>query len=350
MTDDVTTPINDDVSAATMRAYRADYRKFCEWCADVQLPSGPADYKTIVNWIGEMAGQYKFATVSRKIISVGQMHLRHGWPNPCDHSEVRAEIRRCRRRIGIAIVSPLPILWDDLVRMVAAQPSISFRGRRNRALLLVGWTTAMRRSELVDLQLRDIRIFDQGMIITIRVSKTDQFGKGQHVFVPRAPVEQPVCAVRELEEYLSRLPKGEETRPVFVRCGQSDLFYQPTKRPGISSQTVTDIVKEAAEMVDMDPIRYSAHSLRHGFATQCGALGIEERLIARQTRHKSMAVLRGYIAEGGITRDSPVSVIYRQLAASSVHPPREGAQDLPLPTQSADADEPHPSLARSRDL
>jgi integrase len=161
---------------------------------------------------------------------------------------------------------------------------------RDRALLLLGFAAALRRSELVALDVEDLS-FDpaKGVLLTIRRSKTDQERAGAQVAVPYARAGNDLCAVRALLAWLetAEIHRG----PVFRQMRRGDTLTDQR----LTDQSVALIVKRRAQAAGLLPEQVSGHSLRAGYATAAAAAGIEERKIANVTRHKNLPVLRGYI-------------------------------------------------------
>jgi integrase len=174
-------------------------------------------------------------------------------------------------------------------------------GLRDRAVLLLGFAGAFRRAELVSLDVADLEFSSAGLIVTLRVSKTDQEKSGRRIGIPFGSAEN-TCPVRALREWLetARIVDGPIFRPM-------DRFYrvQPTR---LSDKAVALIVKRRAKAVGLDPARYAGHSLRAGLATSAAAAGASERVIMSQTGHRSADMVRRYIREGSLFRENAASL------------------------------------------
>ncbi len=196
-----------------------------------------------------------------------------------------------RREHGTAALrKAAPIELDPLERLTAPIDTATLAGRRDRALLLLGFAAALRRSELVALDVEDL-CFDaaRGVRIKIRASKTDQQRAGAAVAVPYARAGNTMCAVRALQTWLSAA--GIHRGPVFRRMRRGDTIGEQR----LTDQSVALIVKRRAQTAGLPTALLSGHSLRAGYATAAASAGIEERKIANVTRHKNLPVLRGYI-------------------------------------------------------
>ena len=219
----------------------------------------------------------------------------HPFDTRCrDFALVMGGLRRTktiRQRQVTALTAPL------LKRALNNAPE-TLADQRDRALILIGMAGALRRSELVALDVSDLTFAPEGVRLVIKRSKGDQFGEGQAIAIQRTSTC--LCPVANLEVYLERagIDKGRVFRAI-DRHGNI--------RAGMTDQSVALIVKKRTSRANLDG-DYSGHSLRAGFATQAAKSGVEERKIASTTRHKNMDVLRRYIREGNlfdnaVTRD-----------------------------------------------
>lgn len=310
-----------DISENTRKAYQTDFATFADFCLSHGKEFLPADEPTVCAFLASII-QKKYSTISRFCVSIKRFHNGSGLASPTDSQSVKQVLKGIRRENGISCDAAKPILLDDLIKMVDSCDR-NIRGRRNQAVLLLGWSAALRRSEICALNVEDLTFSPEGLAVKIRRSKTDQEGKGTIVFIPRAPNGE-ICCVRFLEDYKELLFLNKNG-PLFRRVRRNNqlLFYDWGNESRLTEQTITDIVKDAARSIGLSPLEYSAHSLRRGFATQCGRLGIPERFIARQTRHASMEVLRKYIDDGSVMLNNPLSLIYTSLRRPYPSPPLE---------------------------
>jgi integrase len=175
-------------------------------------------------------------------------------------------------------------------------------GCRDRALLLLGFAGALRRSELVGLDLADVTEGTDGLTVHLRRSKTDQEGTGRTVGIPfwSNPVTCPVRAWRDWLE-VSSITEGPAFRPV-DRHGR----IGPTR---LSAPAVALVLKRHAARAGLDPGEVAGHSLRAGLATSAASAGVPERVIAEQTGHRGTAMLRRYIREGSLFRANAASTV-----------------------------------------
>lgn len=284
----------------TIKAYESDWNDFCDWCDYHQVSAFPAIPETIVNYINDLADNAKANTVARRISALTENYDAAGLQdNPCRFPIVKNALRGIKRMKGVIQHGKLPILFDDIKEMLTYLDGDELQQARDKAILLVGFYGAMRRSEIANIEVDDIQFTRLGMLITLRKSKTDQFDRGQMIAIPNVQ-DKEICAVQALKEWL-RL-SGITTGPVF-RGFTRNHGIRKTK---ISDKSIALIVKHYAGLLGMDPDDYGAHSLRHGFATSAAQHHVEERQIMRQTRHKSQTIVRRYIDEADRLIDNPI--------------------------------------------
>jgi len=285
----------------TLDAYAADWKHFNAWCDAHKRRGLPASPETILCYVVDLVDRYTVATIDRRLSSIGYSHkqARHGLPTK--DPEVERTMRGIRRAKGVAPNGKAPILTPLLCRMVAALPD-DLPGLRDKAILLVGFAGAFRRSEIVGLQVRDVQSSDAGLIVTLRRSKTDQegasFSKGIPIGTSNATC--PKCAL-EAWLQLAGITNGPIFRPI-DRWGHIGTG-------ALSSLGVARAVKRALTALDVDTSEYSGHSLRAGLVTAAAMVGVNERVIMQQTGHKNTATLRRYIREGSLFRENAAAAV-----------------------------------------
>jgi integrase len=285
----------------TRRAYRADWADFAAWCAAHAVSALPSTPQTVALYLSAMAGHRKVSTLQRRLSAISQAHQVAGHPTPIKDIAVRAVFAGIRRAHGTAQHGKSPVLTADLRLMVAALPD-SLLGVRDRALLLVGFAGAFRRSELVALDVRDVTVSRDGLVILLRRSKTDQEGQGRTIGIPYG--SRPItCPVRALQDWLScgNIKAGPLFRPL-DRHGN----IQPAR---FSDRGVARVVQRAALAAGLDPAAFAGHSLRAGLATSAAAAGVSERAIMAQTGHKSLPMVRRYIRDGSLFNDNAAASV-----------------------------------------
>jgi integrase len=280
----------------TARALTGDWLRFTAWCeaqGATPLPCAPEVLAAYLHSLAE-AGK-KVATIERALSTISQAHTEADTPwNPRASKVVKDLMKALRRQLGVAPTQKTPLVLADLVRALEACPQTT-AGLRDRALLAVGFAGAFRRSELVALDVADLRWEPKGVVITIRRSKTDQVGAGRLVALPVQSATQAVQALR------AWLVAGQiEEGPVFRGVGKAGHVY--AKR--MTSGTVAALVKKVVQRVGLDPKLFAGHSLRAGLATSAAQGNKRREKIRAQTGHKSDKMLDRYIREADLFRDN----------------------------------------------
>lgn len=277
----------------TRRAYAADWRHFTEWCRKTGQGSLPAAPETVVLYLSALAENAKVSTLTRRVCAISQVHQAGGLVSPTGQLAVRKVMAGIRRRKGTAPAGKRPVVTEDMRAMVGTLDSGRMLDVRDRALLLVGFAGAFRRSELVALDVENLSFGRGGLVATIRRSKTDQEGQGRRVGIPYGSTPT-TCPVRALQSWLEIL--GSDTGPVFR--GINRHGHISGKR--LTAQTVALVVKRVAAAAGLCAGELAGHSLRAGLATSAAMAGVSERAIMAQTGHRSVATLRRYIREGSL--------------------------------------------------
>src|SRR6266481_8298681 len=170
---------------ATRLGYASDWRTFTAWCDRLSVSSLPAAPETVALYIADLAESHKPATVSRHMAAIAAAHKACGKESPASmrHGAVASVWQGIKRTHGTAQNAKAPVLIDDLRAMIQKLRS-GLIGTRDRALLLVGFAGAFRRSELVALDVEDVQFTSDGLVVTLRRSKTDQEGEGRKIGIP----------------------------------------------------------------------------------------------------------------------------------------------------------------------
>lgn len=280
----------------TRRAYACDLGEFQAFCQANRVPHLPASPETVGAYIVALADSgRKLSTIKRRLAAISQNHQGQGHEPPTRHTLVRELLKGIRRTHGDASNSKEALLIEDLRRVLVALPA-SIHGVRDRALLLIGFAGGFRRSELVGLDLADVAFTRDGLIVTLRRSKTDQGGAGRQVAIPYGSTPL-TCPVRALEDWLRAT--GIAGGPIFRAVTRQGRVRQP-----MSAQSVALVVKKAVRRIGLDPDQFGGHSLRAGLCTAAARAGVSEQSIMNQTGHRSSATLRRYIRRGELFVDN----------------------------------------------
>jgi site-specific recombinase XerD len=285
----------------TRRAYRADWQDFAAWCEKFRRAALPASPDTVAYYLADRSQDLKTSTLQRRLATIAEAHRTAGCEAPTRHAQVKLVWAGIRREKGMAQAHVKPVLTKHLRLMVTYLPD-SLLGVRDRAVLLLGFAGAMRRSELVGLDVDDLTTGDEGLVATIRKSKTDQAGESRKIGIPKGQYEE-TCPVRAVQKWLEQ--SGIEDGPIFRSVNKHGHVLEQR----LSARSVAEIVKRSLLAAGKSARRFSGHSLRAGLITQAAMLGVSERAIQDQSGHKSLAVMRRYIRDGSLFRENAAAKV-----------------------------------------
>jgi site-specific recombinase XerD len=280
----------------TLRGYHSDWRYFCAWCESHERCPLPTSPETVASYIAECARRLKVGSIQRRLNAIAEAHKALGIESPTSAGMVRNTLKGIKRTLGTAVVQKVPAVTDDIRAMVETTDS-GIIGARDRALILLGFAGAFRRSELVGLDVEDCTFGKDGLTVTLRRSKTDQQGSGRKVGIPYGSNPE-TCPIRVLQLWLEQtsITSGSLFRSL-NRHGR----VQPGRLSGLG---VARIVKKLARRAGLDATKYAGHSLRAGHATSAAIAGASERSIMKQTGHQSVQMVRRYIRDGSLFREN----------------------------------------------
>ena len=286
--------IHASLSDNSRIAYKSDLKHFLAWGGSI-----PCTPQVIVNYLAAHAAVLAVATLNRHLVSISKAHTSQGMKTPTSTDLVKAVMRGIRRTHGVAQKQVTPALIEDVLAMVKGLTGV--KGARDRALLLIGFAGAFRRSELVSLNAEDVQFENRGLLIHLTRSKTDQDGQGRKIAIPYA--RGSVCAVQALQTWLevSGITTGKIFRGVTRHGRISDK--------GLAPQAVAVVIKERALSSGLDPANYSGHSLRAGLVTSAAMLGVSSWKIRQQTGHKSDSMLHRYIRDANVFTDNAAGAV-----------------------------------------
>ncbi|EPZ47867.1 hypothetical protein N007_04725 [Alicyclobacillus acidoterrestris ATCC 49025] len=228
--------------------------------------------------------------------AISQLHKAKDYESPTSHSQVRNIWKGIKRdeNVQVSRVGKSPLLIEEIRRMASLLiKEGNLRALRDRTLIVIGFAGAFRRSELVALNVEDVDIVHEGLIITIRKSKTDQEGHQRKIHLPYGSHVE-TCPVRTFQEWLNKA--GISTGPIFRRVYRRKNAYLVSGER-LSDKGVARIIKDTAQKVGLPPAKYAGHSLRSGFITSAAKGGAREDKIMAISGHKSILVMRSYIRD-----------------------------------------------------
>lgn len=284
------------MAANTNRAYQSDARQFAAWCEAAGVQALPASPATVALYLVGLADAGKKAsTIDRARAAIRKAHELAGLDDPTHAAAVVQSLKGIRRTLGSAPTQKAPTLAADIRAMLHTLPD-TMKGKRDRALLLLGFAGAFRRAELVAVTVEDINETAEGVTITLPRSKTDQEGRGIVKGILRGS-NPDTCPVRALLVWLTAA--GITSGPVFRAVDRHGNVKAP-----LTAQAVALVVKEAAGAAKLDPAKYAGHSLRAGLVTQAAKNKASVSDIMRQTGHKSVETVNRYIRKANIFEDN----------------------------------------------
>ena len=288
---------------ATRRAYESDLRDFEAFCRRHAASHVPADPQIVALYVSELADRTRLSTIRRRLVSISQAHRERGLESPTKHEMVRRIVRGIARTLGAAQTKKDALTLESLRRALLAVRGDGLKAKRDRAILLLGFAAALRRSEIAALDVSDLHFSKRGLLLHIRRSKTDQTGEGHEIAIPHVP-DRNVCAVTAMREWLKAA--GASQGPLFRAFSLRGELTEGR----IDGRDVANLIKSvtAKARVDGD---FSGHSLRAGFVTSAAEAGVTLDNIARTTRHKSLTVLTGYIRRANLFEDPALATIVR---------------------------------------
>lgn len=274
-------------AGATIRAYRSDAIRFERWCREHGLSGSiPAASDAVAGFLVHEAERgVKASTISRRVAAIAYAHKLAGQVDPTASEQVRSALKGIRRRIGAASAQKAPATAEILGAMLSHCPP-TLTGKRDRALLALGFSGAFRRSELVALDVADLVDDRDGLRVRIRQSKTDQEGRGQDIAIPHGRHIRPVALVKD---WLAAA--GFTEGPVFRPISRSGKVRGSAR---LTDRSVADLVKKYAARIGLQADNFAAHSLRAGFVTTAADRDVE------LTRHKDVRTVTGYVRRANL--------------------------------------------------
>jgi len=301
-------------AANTLRGYRSDWTDFTTWCTTrdlTPLPAGPAALSGYLTDLAERG--HRVGTLSRRLSAIRFAHQLADHPNPAAGARVSAVWEGIRRTHGAPPAQAAPLMPPELFDVFAAcpdqrifrtrPPEPDLAGPRDRALLLVGFFAALRRSELAALAVEHVSEHPRGLVLELPRSKTNQTGTvAELVVLPRASRPER-CPVTALHAWLDAA--GISAGPVLRKVTKAN---RPTGR-GLHPESVNVLVQSAIARAHLGGGPWSAHSLRAGFVTYAHLRGASDRAIAHQTRHRSLASVGVYVRIHQAWEDNAVTML-----------------------------------------
>jgi integrase len=292
------------LAPATLRAYRSDWQHFCAWCREAGWPALPAAAETISAYLAAISATHTSSLLTRRLAALHRAHRLANQEWSGGHSKVRNTLRGIGRQFGRAPRQAAALATPEIKDLIAAC-GYDPVGLRDRALLLIGYAGALRRSELVAIEREHVTFDQDGLRLFIPRGKGDQTAKGVRIGIPRGDALDS-CPVRSLEAWLR-----------ISDCHRGPIFRGIDRRGRISLQALhPDAVRQIlakraaiAGLVMPNGERLSPHGLRAGFITQAYINGARDEEIMDHTRQKDLRTMRGYVRRAKLVTGSPAKLL-----------------------------------------
>jgi site-specific recombinase XerD len=294
LTPEVAAYISASLADNTRKAYRQDLEDFQHWGGS--LPCTP---EILAAYIADQAHSLSPYTITRRVVGISRAHVSQGFSDPAKTDLVRTVLRGIRKKHGKPQRQVAPLLKQDLLSILPLMQGT--KGIRDRAMILLGFAAALRRSELVALDTQDLQFVKEGLVIHLRRSKTDQHGQGRNIAVPYGRTS--ACPIKAVQIWLEH--SCISTGSIFRSVNKGGLV-QPER---LTTQSVALILKGYAQAAGLNPKEISGHSLRSGLVTSAAQIGVAAHKIQQQTGHRSMEMLHRYIRDANLFENNPAGLL-----------------------------------------
>ncbi len=289
----------------TLRAYKSDFRDFGAFCAKHGFDFLPTEPKIVSLYLTYLSKNSKISTLRRRLVSISMIHRLKGHYLDTKHPIIIENLMGIKRVKGSIQKGKKPILIKHLksiINVIDDQKVEEIKKIRDKTILLVGFGGGFRRNELISIDHEDLEFVPEGVKITIKRSKTDQFGEGMIKGLPHFTNEK-YCPVINLKKWieLSNIKSG----PIFRRFAKGSVLTNNR----LTDQSVVLLIKDYLNLAGIENKNYSGHSLRSGFATVAAESGADERSIMAMTGHKTTQMVRRYIREANIFKNNALNKI-----------------------------------------
>ena len=289
----------------TLRAYKSDFKDFGAFCAKHGLNSLPTEPKIVSLYLTHLSKNSKISTLRRRLVSISMVHKLKGHYLDTKHPIIVENLMGIRRVKGSVQKGKKPILINHLklvINTINEKKVEEIKKFRDKSLILIGFSGGFRRTELISIDYEDLEFVPEGLKISIRRSKTDQFGEGMIKGIPYFSNEI-YCPIVNLKKWLdiSKINSG----PIFRRFSKGSSLTNTR----LSDQSVVLLIKEYLNLAGIENKNFAGHSLRSGFATVAAESGADERSIMAMTGHKTTQMVRRYIKEANLFKNNALNKV-----------------------------------------
>jgi integrase len=285
----------------TRRAYRSAVRHFLAWGGVL-----PGDETMVIRYLLDYSQSLNPRSLALRLTALSQWHIHQGFPDPASTATVRKTLAGIERVHGKPRKKAKALPFEDLARIVTHLATLeTLTARRDSALLQLGYFGGFRRSELVDLELEHVEWEQEGIVITLVRSKTDQQGEGIIKAIPYG--DGPCCPATALRAWLSVADIA--SGPLF----RSVSKWGEVGDDALHAGSINTILSNRAKLAGLDYVpQLSSHSLRRGMATSAHRAGADFRDIKRQGGWRNDGTVQGYIEEAGRFEENAATSLLRR--------------------------------------
>lgn len=269
-------------AANTAKAYAGDLKRFAAWCADHHLEPLPASVDTLAGFVTHLAETgKKVATIQRHCAAISKAHALRGVDSPTDDKKFKVLLEGISRVKGVRQKQAPAFTLASFKRTIKSIDTQTLAGKRDKVILLLGFSGAFRRSEMAALNLEDLGFSEEGLIVDLKKSKTNQLGENEEKAIFYSP-ELALCPIRSLQAWMRELGRT-----------QGPLFVSLRKNNKLTERRLTDKHLNLIVQRYLGPT-FSAHSLRASFVTVAKLAGADDGEVMNQTKHKTSEMIRRY--------------------------------------------------------
>jgi integrase len=285
---------------ATLRAYASDMKNYEAWCARHAMTALPATPEVVGAYLAAAGEGYAMQTLRRRVAAIARASGVAGHPLDTKHPAIRETLRGIGRTHGSRGRRSAALTTSELKRLSGiCEPGLA--GDRDRALLLVCFSGALRRSELVALDAEHLAWSDDGVKLLLVKSKTDKEGEGVEIMIVYGRHEA-TCPIRALRRWLEAA--AIKSGPVFRKVNKGCRV----EARRLSEDAVRQILLRRAAQGGIkgtlaEPV--SPHGLRAGFVTTAYRNGVPDEEIMGHTRHRSLTTMRSYVRRAKLSKTAP---------------------------------------------
>lgn len=292
------------LAAETRRAYATDWEDWAAWCQQAACPPLPADPRAVAAYLAALAPRYSRAALQRRLAAIAHAHRLKEIEWSSGHAAIRTVLRGIARQHPVRPRQATALTSTEIKKLVGTCRG-DLTGQRDRALILLGFAGALRRSEIVGVDREHLRLTEAGLRLLLPSSKTDQAGEGHELGITRGKRPE-TCPVRAIEGWLEA--SACQYGPVFRRIDR----WGNIEHRRLSGDAVRQILLKRAAAAGLKPEvgeRLSPHGLRAGFVTEAYIAGARDEQVMDHTRHRDLKTMRGYVRRAKVVTDSATRLL-----------------------------------------